>query len=130
VEDRLAALDTSAAVKVMVPVRKLSDEELQYLQLELAPEMAESPEVLFARWRLRDAIACLNRVGFENVDGETVVGSPLDAITDAVEGGRPGSVVVITDPAGVAGWVHMDLAHRIQRHIDEPIIHIELQPTH
>jgi hypothetical protein len=130
VEFRLAALDPSATVKVMVPVRRLTAEELQFLELEMAPEPAESPEGLFARWRLRDAVACLHRAGFENVGGETVVGSPLDAIEAAVEADRPGAVVVITDPAGVAGWVHMDLAHRVQRHIDEPLIHIELEPAY
>ena len=128
---RLGALDTSASVRVMVPVRALSGGELAFFSAELAGEKSNEPrEQLFARWRLRDALNALHRLGFESVEGVAADEHPVDAIEAAVAANRYDSVIVVTEPVRVAGWIHLDLAHRVERHLHAPVIHIELRPVH
>lgn len=62
-EHRLGACYTSSTVKVMLPVRRLTGDELQFAQTALASQPAESPEDLFAGWRLDEAVACLRPRG-------------------------------------------------------------------
>ena len=131
VGQRLGELDKSASVKVMVPVRALRAGELAFFAAELAGDKtSEPPPQLFARWRLRDAISALHRLGFESVEGVAVDKHPVDAIEAAVAANRYDSVIVVTERAGVAGWVHLDLAHRVERHLHSPVVHIELHPVH
>jgi hypothetical protein len=128
VQHRLRDLDTSAVVRVMVPVRELTEAESQFLRAEHATDqVGTSPEEVSARWRLREAVASLHLAGFEAVDGWTIPGSPVDAIESEVEAGRYDAVVVVTGPTGVAGWVNLDLAHRVERHVDKPVTHIEFE---
>lgn len=131
VPDRLAKLSSSAMAHVLIPVEPVTPEHLQFLETEMGSKQTdEPPELLFAHWRLRQAIEALERAGFEAVRGTTVDGSPVDAIESAVESGGHDAVIVVTEPVGMSGWVHLDLPHRIERHIDRPVIHIELEPAH
>ena len=131
VAHRLGDLDTSASVKVMVPVRALSGGERAFFQAELASDRTNAPpRQLLARWRLRDAINSLHKAGFESVEGVAAEEHPVDAIEATVAADKYDSVIVVTEPAGVAGWMHLDLAHRVERHLHSPVIHIELHPVH
>ena len=39
------------------------------------------------------------------------------------------AVIVVTNPAGIAGWVSLDLPSRVERHVSEPVITVEVDPT-
>lgn len=131
VAEHLGELDKSASVKVMVPVRALSGGERAFFQAELAADKTDlPPRQLLARWRLRDAINTLHKFGFKSVEGVAADDHAVDAIEAEVAADRYDSVIVVTEPAGVAGWMHLDLAHRVERHLHSPVIHIELHPVH
>lgn len=116
-------------VHVVVPARALDEGELRMVEIEdSAPDDGASPAVVAAQWRLRSAIDSLRAAGFTEVTGVTGVPQSIDAVDDALAGGSFDQVVVVTGPIGLSGWVHLDLAHRIERHVDEPVVHIEATP--
>ncbi len=107
------------------PVRELSADEADYVQLESDPAVAEPPETTAARWRLGQAMDTLRERGLE-VSGVVGPESPLDAIDEALDSGDYDQVVVVTDAAGIAGWVGLDLASRIDRRVTEPVVAVEV----
>lgn len=124
--DRLNA--DHSTFHVVVPTRPLSDEEKTFLEVESGPDVAdESSEATAATWRLSDAVGALQERGLD-VTGEIGPESPLDAVDWALDHGDYDQVVVVTDSAGMAGWVGLDLASRIERRISEPVISIVRSP--
>lgn len=125
---RLGELSTkSASFHLLVPARALTEGEMEYVETEmLATEAVESPEQLMARWRLRDAMTAMENAGFESVTGTIGNAHPMTAIDDALESAAYDAVIVITGPLGPSSWVSLDLPSRIQRHVDEPVTHIEV----
>ena len=54
---------------------------------------------------------------------------PLDALDWAGDDFSHAAVIVVTNPAGIAGWVSLDLPSRVERHVSEPVITVEVDPT-
>lgn len=132
VRARVPATQTGdARIHVVVPTREISADERRMVSIEnSAPEDGTSPEVVAARWRLRSAIDALAGLGLDEVTGDIGDARPLDALEHALDAGRYDAVIVVTRPIGAAGWVHLDLPHRIERHVDLPVIHIEVDLVH
>ena len=125
--ERLAT-DPETTFHVVVPVSDLDDVERSFVELEEAPaETADSAEVVAARWRLRDAVTTFEKAGL-TATGIVGATSPVDSIEQALEADSFDAVVVVTGPAGIAGWVNLDLASRLERHLSEPVVTIEVEP--
>lgn len=77
-----------------------------------------------ARTRLDAALRRLRDLGAE-VSGEVGDPSPVDAVRNAVEADGYDGIVISTLPAGLSRWLGMDLPHRIERHFDLPVVHVE-----
>lgn len=127
VRARLGSPDVAdTEIHVVVPARDLTAGEAQMVEVEGPAEGSGSgPEVIAAQWRLRTALDELRNAGFDQVTGAIGEASPIDACDTALETDRFDDVIVVTKPIGASGWVHLDLPHRIQRHLHRPIIHIE-----
>lgn len=111
---------------VVVPARPLSDDEKALVDIEADPDTAdERPQTTVAKWRLRDAVEALRGRGLE-VSGSVGPEDPLDAIDSALDNGDHRTVVVVTDAAGIEGWVGLDLPSRVERRVSEPVITIEV----
>ncbi len=122
----LERLNTAAALfHIVVPARALSDDERTLLE---SGEGSESHEVLAARSGVQNAVDQLEKAGL-NVTGAVGSENPIDAIEEALEAERFDAVVVVTEPAGIAGWVNLDLPSRIERHVSEPVVVIEIDPA-
>ncbi|NND76290.1 MAG: hypothetical protein HKN44_14925 [Ilumatobacter sp.] len=130
VEQHLTSVDRTSAVRVIVPVRPLTTDEEKFVAVEFDDNDAVERDVRFARWRLDAVMDALRSAGHTDVDGQTSADSAVDTIEHAVEDGNVDHVVVITGPTGVAGWIQMDLPHRIERHVDRPVTHVELDRAH
>lgn len=117
-----------STLHVVVPAGRLDAGERTFTALESDPnEVGDAPEVVAARWRLRDAITRLQEDGFETT-GEVGEEDPIDAIEQCVSSQRYDTVAVVTGPAGIAGWVNLDLPSRVRRHVDAPVLAIECDP--
>lgn len=125
---RLGAPDmVDTEIHVVVPARDVTDGEAHMIEVEVSSTDATvSPQVIAAQWRLRGAVDALQAAGFEQVAGSVGDASPVEAIVAAFEAGRFDDVIVVTKPIGISGWVHLDLPHRIERHLHRPVIHIEV----
>lgn len=123
----LERLNTAAAsFHVVVPARSLHEEERKLVLLEESPEQSDTPpEVVAAGWRLGQILDSLQAVGLE-ADGSIGSDDPVDSIEAALDAGDYDAVVVVTEPSGIAGWVKLDLPSRIERHVDEPVVTIEV----
>lgn len=129
VRARLRAPESvDVAIHVVVPARDLTEGEEQMVEIEgSAPDAGASPQVIAAQWRLRGAIDALQTVGFNQVTAAIGDASPVEAIAAAFDADRFDDVIVVTKPIGLSGWVHLDLPHRIERHLHRPIIHVEVE---
>lgn len=129
VRARLRASElVDVAIHVVVPARDLNEGEERMVEIEgPATDAGSAPEVMAAQWRLRGAIGALQTAGFDQVTGAIGDASPVEAIDAALDADRFDDVIVVTKPTGLSGWVHLDLPHRIERHLHRPIIHIEVE---
>lgn len=116
-----------ASFHLLVPVRSLSEQEKEFIALEVDERPAEGDDAaIMARWRLRDALSVLEESGLAgHVDGEVGRSDPIDAVEDALHGQDFDGVVIVTSRPGIAGWLHLDTASRIERKLDIPVIHLE-----
>lgn len=130
VRSRLAAMGASgASFHVVVPARPLNDDERQMVALEgTEADAMDSPEMVAARWRLRSATDAMTAAGLRDLTAQVGEPDPLEAIDRACASEHFNAIVVVTRPAGMKSWVHLDLPHRVARHVDEPVIHIEVEP--
>lgn len=126
VDRHLASVDGSSAVHVIVPVRPLTTDEERFVAIEFDDHDGAERDVRFAQWRLDAAIDALKSAGYTDIDGQMSSDSAVDTIERVVEERDFDHVVVVTEPTGVAGWIHMDLPHRIERHVDRPVTHVEI----
>ena len=125
-EFRRMAATRGSSFHVVVPLVELDDEARRVVEIEEEPnEAAVTPEVVASKWRLREAMSTLEALG-SDVTGSLGVESPVESIEQALDADDYDVVVVVTDPAGIAGWVKMDLASRIERHVSEPVVTIEV----
>lgn len=113
-------------VHVVVPSRELTEGERRMVEIE-GPRSSDGtePSVVAAQWRLRSAMDALRSAGFDQVTGAVGDADAVDAVDAALASGSFDQVAVVTGPIGLSGWVHLDLPHRIERHVGEPVIHIE-----
>lgn len=135
VVSELRNMDSEGAeFHVLVPARPLSEKEKEFVTLEVAGSPDEEGEgdetAVLARWRLRDALALLEQSGFSGqVGGEVGRADPIDAAEDALRQQDYDSVVVVTSRPGIAGWLHLDTASKLERKLDTPVHHIEASVT-
>lgn len=123
-----------AEFHLLVPARPLSEEEKEFVALEVAGSPDEEVEgdetAVMARWRLRDTMNRLEGPGFSGqVVGEMGRADPIDAAEDALREQDYDSVVVVTSRPGIAGWLHLDTASKLERKLDIPVHHIEASAT-
>ncbi len=59
-----------------------------------------------------------------DVDGEVGDASPVEAIRNALLGGRYDEIILSTLPPGVSRWLKLDLPHRVERAFDLPVVHV------
>lgn len=123
-----------AEFHVLVPARPLSEKEKEFVALEGAGSPDEEGEgdetAVLARWRLRDTMNRLDESGFSgHVVGEIGRADPIDAAEDALREQDYDSVVVVTSRPGIAGWLHLDTASKLERKLDIPVRHIEASVT-
>ncbi len=126
--ERLRAMRAEGvSFHLLVPVRPVSEEEKEFIQLEVDERPDEGDDAaVMARWRLRDAISVLEESGLAgHVDGEVGRSDPIDAVEDALARQHFDQVVIVTSRPGIAGWLHLDTASRIERKLDIPVIHLE-----
>lgn len=128
---QLEALDTAAAsFHLVVPVTPLSESEAAYVDRErTAADAGDDDAVVAARWRLRDAASAVQSVGLEVVNGKVGPPDPVEAIERALDVDDYQAVVVVTGRPGVAGWFNLDLPSRVGRHVDVPMVAIEVEPA-
>lgn len=125
--ERLRAMRAEGvSFHLLVPARAVSEEEKEFIKVEVEerPDEGDDAAVL-AQWRLRDAISVLDESGLAgHVDGEIGRSDPIDAVEDAMSRQHFDQVVIVTSRPGLAGWLHLDTASRIERKLDIPVIHL------
>lgn len=123
IEEFRAMNADGADFHVVVPVRPLTEGEEQLIELEMDETSIEGDHVAeMAQWRLRDAITTLEESGLNgHVTGEVGRADPFDAAVDALAGESYDDVVMVASRPGLAGWLHLDTASKIQRKLDIPV---------
>lgn len=80
--------------------------------------------------RMKHAMASLEEVGVDAVEGEVGDPDPEQAIADALAAAGPfDEILVATPPAGASRWVRMDLASKVARRHDVPVTGVEAPPA-
>jgi hypothetical protein len=127
--EELRELDgAGTAFHLLVPARPVSDADREFIELEMSDDAGiEGDEAaVLASWRLRTSVAQLQDSGFAaHVEGEVGRADPIDAVDDAMGADAYDRVVVVTSRSGIAGWLHLDTASRIERKLDVPVTHLE-----
>jgi GABA permease len=59
-----------------------------------------------------------------DVDGKVGHASPVEAIRDALLGGRYDEIILSTLPPDVSRWLKLDLPPRVDREFDLPVVHM------
>lgn len=128
VVDQLRTMGSEGAeFHLLVPARPLSEKEKEFVELEVAGTPYEGDDAaMLAHWRLRDALALLEESDLAGrVDGEVGRADPIDAADDALDRQDYDGVVVVTSRPGIAGWLHLDTASKLERKLNMPVHHIE-----
>jgi hypothetical protein len=90
----------------------------------------ESPEEArrLAEWRLRHLVDLLHEDG---IDAEGAVGDPdpFRAVERVLERERFDQILLSTLPPGLSRWLASNLARRLERNFQLPVIHVEASLT-
>lgn len=73
--------------------------------------------------RLEEALEQIRREGAE-AEGEVVTDDPDESVARAVGEDAYDEVIVATPPSGAAGLIGQDLASRIRRKVDVPVVEV------
>lgn len=87
----------------------------------------EGAAVAIAQERLEKALARFRELGAE-AEGEVGDPDPIQAIRDALTDGSFDEIILSTLPAGISRWLKLDLPHRVEKHFDLPVTHVEATP--
>lgn len=115
-----------ASFQLIVPARPLSEAEKEFIELEVDEASAgEDHAAVLANWRIRDAVSLLEEAGLAgHVDGEVGRADPIESVEDALSRHDYDGVVIVTSRPGIAGWLHLDTASKLERKLDIPVIHL------
>ena len=110
---------------VVVPATPLSNQELALRHSEHPGAVAyESGPVAIARMRLAKAMDRLAEASI-SCSGDIGDPDPFKAVEIALHSHSFDDVIVSTLPRRVSRWLAQDLPHRIARHFDVPVTHVE-----
>ena len=80
-----------------------------------------------AEARLDHEMTRLREAGAE-VSGEVVDAVPVEHVTKLAQGGTYDEVIVSTLPRRLSRWLVLDIPHRIERAINQPVRHVVGSP--
>lgn len=129
----LRDMAVDGGLHLIVPSSPLSEVEKEFIEVEGHDASLEEGDqaATMANWRLRKATTALEEAGLEGrVDGEVGRAAPIDAVEDALSTGDYDRVVIVTSRPGIAGWLHMDTASKLERRVDVPVTHLEAEAQH
>jgi hypothetical protein len=131
--DELRDMAGDGDLHLIVPTTPLSEQEKEFIEVEgVHASMHEGDEAAtMANWRLRKATTALEEAGLEGrVDGQVGRADPIDAVEDALSTGDYDRVVIVTSRPGIAGWLHLDTASKIERRVDVPVAQLHAEVKH
>jgi hypothetical protein len=110
----IVAHRTAATPKLLQAVAERAAREPCKFTL-LVPRPYWDPDTEEAAITLELAIPLLDAAAGSHVQGVIGATDPFEAVRQALEGNHYDEVIVSTLPHRVSRWLHLDLAHRIER---------------